>query len=303
MRSATALACLLLIGGCGRTHQPGYAVTDSVATAPEAAGFQTQQVSFTRPKLYLHSGVVARDEVTSTPVPRSITRQATLHVIVANPESAAVALTAQVEAMGGYVEDARQWHAGGRVLATLSLRVPEQLLDSTIHGIHRTAIDVDDETRGGQDVTQESADLDAQLTNLRATETELRALLASVRQRSQKASDILDVFEKLADVRQSIEQIEAQASVLGRMVRLATIKIELVPDTPDLRSAGGWHPTLTARRALETLVGTLHWLLDAGIWVGLYVLPVVVALAVPVGIVGVVVRGMRRRGGAEAATS
>lgn len=303
MRSATALGCLLLIGGCGKGHEPATALDDSVPSEPVAADYQVREASAVVPHLTRFARVVARDEVISTPVRRSITRQATLRVIVANPESAAVALTAQAEALGGYVEESRQWHVGGRALASLSLRVPDPLLDSTIQAIHHTALDVVDETRGGQDVTQESVDLDAQLTNLRATETELRALLVSVRQHSQKASDILDVFEKLSEVRGNIDQVQAQAAALDKLVRLATIKVDLVPDSPDQRSAGGWHPILTARRALETLVGTLHWLLDAGIWVVLYVLPVVVALAVPVGIVGVVVRGKRRRGGAEAATS
>jgi hypothetical protein len=205
-------------------------------------------------------------------------------------------LGAQVAAGGGYVSDSKQWRSGDQMLASMTIRVPVDKLESTLESIRHAAIRVESENLSGEDVTEEYTDLGAQLTNLRATETELRALLATVRERTRKAADIMEVFNQLTEVRGQIDQIEARITTLDKLAALATISLDLVPDAlAQPLTAAGWQPTAAVRGAFRTLLGTLKALFEGTIWVLVYLVPVVLVLAVPaLGIWGGV-RVVRRR--------
>ena len=116
-------------------------------------------------------------------------------------------------------------------------------------------------------MTRQAVDLTAQLVNLRATETELRALLVTVRQRTQKASDVLEVHTELSRVRGEIEQRTAELQTLTQLAALSTITLELRPDvvaTPIASDA--WQPRGVLRDATRALVGTARTVVSAAIW-------------------------------------
>jgi len=182
------------------------------------------------------------------------------------------------------------------MMASLTLRVPDERLAATLDDIRHTAIRIDNEAVTGTDVTGEYTDLGAQLKNLRATETELRALLVTVGQRTRKAEDVLDVFNQLTEVRGQIEQTEARMGTLSKLAQLATIHVDLVPDALSQPIAqSGWRPLATIRGAFSDLVGTLRWLVDGLIWVLVYLVPIVAAVGVPVLGTAALVRSWRRR--------
>ena len=286
MKRFPLLLAGLIATGCGKdAHGPmGYAVR------VPAAGFQQQQAAISEaPALYRQ----ARDESATK---RMVTRSAEIRAVVAHPESTSATLAAAVQASGGFVEDARQWRASGQMLASLTLRVPDDRLATTLDAIRHVAIRVDNEGITGEDVTAEYTDLGAQLKNLQATETELRSLLVTVGQRTKRASDVLDVFNKLTEVRGEIDQTQARMGTLSKLAALATIKVDLVPDAlSEPITAGGWRPVVTVRGAFADLVGTLRWMVDALIWVLVYVVPVIVAVGAPVLGTAALARSWRRR--------
>jgi hypothetical protein len=111
--------------------------------------------------------------------------------------------------------------------------------------------------------------------NAEATEKELRELLATVRQRTQKAADILEVYSELTKVRGEIERIRGRIKYLSQMVALSTINLELVPDVlakPVVEP--GWRPVAVLKDAARTLVATLKWFVEAAIWIVVYFLPI-----------------------------
>jgi hypothetical protein len=217
-------------------------------------------------------------------------------VVVADPVAAARHIGTQIEAMGGYVSDSRQWRAGDQVLASETLRVPASRLTDALTTIRHIAVRVDNESVTAQDVTEETSDLGAQLTNLRATERELRDLLATVRQRTQKAADILDVFNQLSSVREDIDRTQARLTVLGELTDMSTITLDLVPDALSTPIAtAGWRPGVEVHAASRTLVFTLKWLFDAAIWIVIYLVPVVLVLGVPMALAWYMVRQVRAR--------
>jgi Domain of unknown function (DUF4349) len=220
------------------------------------------------------------------PQTRMIIRNANLSLVVRDAADVMRQATALVDAKGGYVADTHQWKEREQVRATASLRVPATQLMPVLAAIRGMAIRVESESITAQDVSQEYADLGAQLRNLQAAETELRELLKTVRERTQKASEIMEIYDEITKVRGQIDQIQARIQYLSQMTSLSTITLELVPDVlaaPVVEP--GWQPVATVKNASRSLLNSLKGVVDVLIWVVLYVLPlglIFVALALVV---------------------
>jgi hypothetical protein len=204
--------------------------------------------------------------------------------------------------VGGYVVDLRMWRDQEQMRGTITVRVPAESLDEALVKFKGLAVKVQSESGGSQDVTQEYTDLGAQLRNLEATEQELRELLATVRERTGKAEDILAVYNQLTQIRGQIEQLKGRMQYLERTAAMSAVTIELIPDVLAAPiTVGGWRPSETVSKALRSLVQTLRLLVDAAIWIVLYVLPVVVVILVP--LAGLVFLWRRTKKGTPTAKS
>jgi hypothetical protein len=189
------------------------------------------------------------------------------------------------------------WRVDEQLRAKASLRVPADKLQATLAEMRRLAIRVDRENANGQDVTEEFTDLSAQLKNLEAAEQQLRELMAEVRQRTQKAEDILQIYRELEQKRMEIERVKGRMQYLNQRADLATINVELIPDAlsrPVVEA--GWRPAETVRNASRQLVQTMQGIAQAGIWLILYVVPVLIAIAIPIVLLVLFLRWLYRRG-------
>lgn len=217
---------------------------------------------------------------------RMIIRTANLTLIVDNAGDSLSRIVAIVQTQGGYVAETRQWRENDQIRSSATLRVPAEKLGATLSEIRKQAIRVNDETISGQDVSEEYADLGAQLTNLRATEAELRQLLTTIRERTQKAADVLEVHRELSRVRGDIDRLQGRADYLKQMTAMSTIKVDLIPDQlfqPIIEV--GWRPMAIAKNAVRTLVAGLEGLGTILIFLIVVVLPltaILVAIAIPV---------------------
>jgi len=200
------------------------------------------------------------------------------------------------EDLGGYVVNSSSWYEEEQLRARLTIRVPAEEFDTAMARLKDLAIKVENRNVSTQDVTEEYTDLDARLRNLEATEKELLELLTEVRERTGKAEDILAVHREVSNIRGQIEQVKGRMQYLEKMTAMATINIELIPDAlarPIV--VAGWRPTGTAANALRTLVTTLQFIVDAAIWLIVYVLPTLVVIAIPFFILWLIWRRWRRR--------
>jgi hypothetical protein len=209
-----------------------------------------------------------------------IVRTATLSLVVGDAADSLQAAIAVVERYGGYVGETRQWRENGQVRTAATLRIPAEKLFEALPEIRKGAIRVESESVTGQDVSEEFSDLSAQLTNLQATEVELRQLLSTVRQRTQKASDILEVYDKLANIRGDIDRIQGKMTFLKQQTAMSTIKLELIPDALSRPIAEpGWRPLAIAKTAARELVNALKGLASLVIWICVFLLPIALILA------------------------
>jgi hypothetical protein len=231
---------------------------------------------------------------------RMIIRTGELSIIVADTETALRQVRGIAAGLNGYVSNANVRQVSDGLWGDVTIRVPADSFDAAMDQIKELAVEVVAESVSAQDVTEEYTDLNARLRNLEATEEELLALLTEVRERTRSAEDVLAIYGELTNIRGQIEQIKGRMGYLERLTALATISVELVPEEeakPIVEE--GWQPLNTLRDASRSLVNAAQFLVDAAIWLVVFVLPVLLVLILPVVIIVVVWRRWRRRRAAK----
>jgi hypothetical protein len=106
----------------------------------------------------------------------------------------------------------------GRTL-TATLRIPAQQLDAAMAELKKLGR-VEDESQGGEEVTQQYVDVQARLANGIHTEQRLTEILRS---RTGKLQDVLKVELEIDRVRGEIEQMQAEKKELSKRVAFATL--------------------------------------------------------------------------------
>lgn len=227
---------------------------------------------------------------------RLIVRNVQMSLVVSDAAPAMDAVTKLATGAGGYVSDSNAWRDGEQLRATMTVRIPAAGLDNALIALRKLAVRVERENVTGQDVTQEYTDLNAQLTNLQATEVELRNLMSDVRQKTQKAEDVLAVYRELTTIRGEIERVKGRMQYLNNVTAMATIKLELIPDLlakPVVEP--GWRPLETLKNASRASVNAMKGVVDAAIWLVVYVVPLLIVIAVPFVALFLLVRWLIRR--------
>jgi hypothetical protein len=107
-----------------------------------------------------------------------------------------------------------------------TFRVPADQLDAATSEIRQLA-HVEQESQGGEEVTEQYVDLAARLSNARRTE---QTLLDVLDKRTGKLSEVLEVEQELARVREEIERMQAELKGLQNRVSFSTLQVELHED-------------------------------------------------------------------------
>lgn len=109
-----------------------------------------------------------------------------------------------------------------RSTASIQLRVPQTSLDNTLTQLAKLGI-VKNRSITAEDVGDRIVDFQAQLVNLRRTETNLQKIM----DKAGSVRDTLSVSQELSNVRDSIERIGAQLKNLQNQVSYSTISLNL----------------------------------------------------------------------------
>ena len=217
-------------------------------------------------------------------VERLVIRTANLSIVVHDPSESAKEISSLADELGGFVVSSNVYEstfsdAGvTAVRANITIRVPAERLDEALERIEQGATEVQNRAVSGEDVTQQYTDLQSRLRNLEAAEAQLREIMAS----ASKTEDVLAVYNQLVQIRGEIEMVKGQIQYFEESARLSSITVDLIPDVAaQPLQIGGWRPEGTAKDALTTLVRTLQFLGDAGIWLGIYCLPIGLLFGIP----------------------
>jgi hypothetical protein len=159
----------------------------------------------------------------SNDIQRMVIKNASVALVVEDVTSALQQITTMATVNGGYVINSNIREDQNRLYADISFRVTADKFDQTLQSLHGIAVDVRSETTSGQDVTEEYVDLEAQLHNLEASETQLLALM----DKAGTVEEILKVQQQLTATRGQIEQIKGRMQYLEQSAALSVIYASL----------------------------------------------------------------------------
>ncbi|MEV6370068.1 DUF4349 domain-containing protein [Micromonospora musae] len=277
-----ALVATLAVGGCSASGGSDEATSaagagtaeQGPAVAPDQAGAGGPAAAGTgAPNLQVEQ--------------RSIIYTGTMLVRVDDVDAAARSAVAAVTAAGGFVGGDQRTSVDSDARAELSLRVPAARFTGIVDELAGLGRQERREIRT-EDVTEETIDLDARITTQRARVESGRKLLA----RATTISDLVSLEGELAKREADLASLEAKKRRLADLTALSTITLTLLG--PDVSTAdeetelgftvglsGGWKVFLASMTLLLTVLGAL--------------LPWLVVLGVPLGVLLVLLRRRRRR--------
>jgi hypothetical protein len=222
-----------------------------------------------------------------------IVRTGQIDLQVKSLDEALAAAEKAVTDAGGYVASSQRQGDDDRASASVTYRIPAARWEATLAALRKVGTKVLTEQTASEEVTSQVVDLAARLTNLRATEAALQAIMA----RAAKIPDVLEVQAQLSSVRQEIEQLTAQKQSLEEQAAMATLTVgfSLPPVVAVTQVSEGWDPAAEVDRAAATLVGLGQGIVSVAIWAVIVLLPLALVLAFVLGFAWLAVRRRRAR--------
>ena len=243
---------LFLMTGCGATAPEGAMSAVMPTVVPAAESYRAEDQSQTANQ--------ADGQTLPTQQGRKVVYNADLTLIVPDTEAAAKQVTDMATALGGYVSGLNAYRSGADNLLyyNVTLRIPAENFEAARETLRKLALRVENDNISTDDVTDRYIDLDARLKTLRATETELQALLTETRERGGKVEDIMSIYRELTNIRAEIENIQGQLNMLDKLAALSTISVNLQPDELSKPIQSEWRPLETLRGSFRTLISVLR---------------------------------------------
>lgn len=238
------------------------------------------------------------------PVQPMIVKTATLSMVVPDVEGTITDLTRITATAGGYISTSQTDKRGDRLFASIVLRVPVSAFEATLERVRALGKDILSYRVEGTDVTAEYVDLESRLRHLEALEKELLTIMTEIRAKSDKAEEVLKIYDRVLAVQAEIETVKGRMQYLSNLASFSTITVDLEEEvvvtptpTPTLiptPTPVGWHPEKTLDSAVSSWVAVVQRLVDFGIWLSVYS-TCLIPLALVGGVVLVVVYFLRRR--------
>jgi hypothetical protein len=160
----------------------------------------------------------------AAPVERAMRITIETSVTVAEIDAAARAVRDLTAQNGGYVGEARTSGDDESRSAWFELHVPVAHLPAFRTGVAGLG-EITSDSEKAEDVTEQRADIRARLSNARAEEKRLLELLDK---HTGSLADIVAVEKEIANVRETIERMEAQERVLEGQIASATVRVHLM---------------------------------------------------------------------------
>lgn len=232
---------------------------------------------------------------------RLVIQNADYSLVVKDPKAKMDQMSAMAKAMGGFIVSATLYQTyapnGNQVPeGSIVIRVPADRLEEALKQIKGDVVDVQNETRSGQDVTQEYVDLKSRLKNLEAAEAQLTKIMEDAK----KTEDVLNVFNQLVATREQIELIKGQMQYYEQSSTYSAISARLIAEeTIKPLEVGGWKPQGVVRDAIQSLINFLQDFVNFLIWSVLYYLPklllIGLVIVLPIWLIYLVIRAISRR--------
>jgi len=295
---------LLVLAACSSAAIPTAAPVRSAASDNGVAG----KAVVSAPALpaaqssesFAANGVTDTSQTTgSTSSDQLVIKNANLSIVVDDPHTAMVKIEDTAVGLGGFVvtssESQYSTSSGNNYSQVdMTIRVPVAQLDNALAQIRALVgdpkKDILNENITGQDVTSTVVDLQSRLRNYQNAADKLNQFLSQ----AQNTDDTMKVFNQLMTVQEQIEVLEGQIKYYTESAQQSAIAVSIQAKAAiQPITVAGWQPAGIARDAIQALVDFAQWLAGVVIWFGLFCLPILVVLGIPLWFTW---RSMKKRG-------
>lgn len=200
---------------------------------------------------------------------KKIIKNGDLSLKVDKVDDAVVRISSIARGNGGELFSSNLYQNGSNVKnGSVTVKIPVANFENTFNEIKKVASLVIRESTSGQDVTEQYADLQAQLRNRQAEEQSFVRIL----DQAQKIEDVLAVTRELARVRGSIEQLQGSMKYLESQTDMSIISVSITEDA-NVTIANSWRPFQVLKESFNSLIGGLQGFVDLVIRFFIVVLP------------------------------
>jgi hypothetical protein len=244
--------------------------------------------------------IAVSNDSSNIPVPgvdRIVIQNADLSIVVSDVEGRMKNIQVMAEQMGGYVVSSNlyQGYTSDGVPvpeAQVAIRVPAEKLEDVLNQVKKDVVEVQTETRNGQDVTAAYVDLQSRLKNLEAAEAQLNEILKN----TTNTEDVVSIFNQLVTYREQIEVIKGQIKYYDEAAALSAISVHIVAaETIRPIVIGKWEPKGVALQAVQDLINFLKGFINFLIRFVIYTLPVWIIIGIPLYLVFLGARALFRK--------
>lgn len=224
--------------------------------------------------------VTKESDIIDSSVPTAVTdkkviKNGNLTLKVDKAEAVAEKISQIAKANNGEVFASNFYQSGNNSKSgTMTVKVPFANFEKTLGEIKKVASLVVRESVSGQDVTEEYADLQAQLKNKQAEEQSFVRIL----DQSGKIDDILAVTREVSRVRGEIEQLQGRIKYLNSQTDMSTITVSLSED-PEITVIDSWRPWIVIKDSAKGLIKSIQEFVDFVIVLIIQILPLLILYA------------------------
>ena len=223
---------------------------------------------------------------------RIVIQTVDMSIVIKDPQAKMLEIGALAKRLGGFVVSSNISQVTLESNQTvpegsITIRVPAKDLDTALQEIKANTIEVQNENRTGQDVTDKYVDLQSQLKAKQAAADQLYVIM----QKTEKADETLLVFNQLTQVQSDIEVLKGQINYYDQASQLSAVSIRLVAEaTIKPLVIAGWQPQGVARDAAQALIDFFQNFGTFLIWLVIFIIPVGAVLIVLIALLWRLVR-------------
>lgn len=193
------------------------------------------------------------------PFDKKIIKNGSLSLIVKNTEESIFKINDIAKSFEGFLENSNVYEVSEGVKSgNITVRVPSRNFMNAMEALKKVAVKVSNESISSNDVTAQYVDLEAEVKNYKAEETQYREIMS----RAVKIEDVLNVSAKLAEVRGKIDRTQAQINYLSRQVEMSTISLSLTGESEVKIFGIVWRPFTVLKQSIRNLFADLANLAD-----------------------------------------
>lgn len=209
---------------------------------------------------------------------RFVIQQSSLSLLVEDVVMTREEILDKTRQVGGYMVNVKTSNPQDAPTATITLRIPSNMLDETLEVFRKLSIKVVSENLVGKDVTDQYVDIEERLQALEKTKARFESLL----EQAEEIQDITKITEQVLNYQRQIDSLKGQRQSLDQNAKLAKLTIYLstdeiaLPYTPNET----FRPNVILKLAVRSMIGHLRTLAALAIWVVVYSIIWVPALTI-----------------------